>query len=134
MRFLQALLLAATFFTPAKAEQYLGLGVDVVHEQYRPALSYRYDSLIVMGWEGNLAVGASYDLKGTHWQAGLGLIGLVNTERRAGTHENFLVVIRYCDDWCVSLNHVSHASGSWIGYKKDKPNGGLNWLSLEFPL
>lgn len=126
-------LLALLWFAPAHADTFIGAGVDVVHEQGRAAFSFRPDPVTVLAWPGNVAIGAAYTW-GTTFQFALGGIYVKDHERRVGTHENFLVVLRYCPSFCLSLNHISHASGRLIHYKPDRPNGGLNMLQFEFPL
>lgn len=133
LKSLQVVTLAAlaAFFTPAKADIYAGVGADVLHEKGRPAGVLRADPYSFFVWGGNYAVAASY-IVGERFQAGLGIAYVADHERRIGTHENALIILRYCDGVCVSLYHFSH--GAWAGYKDDRANGGLNMLVWEIGL
>lgn len=102
-----------------------------MHEGGRPALSLRIEPFQIFAWLGNYALGAAYTV-GDNWQVSLGAVYVKEHERTIGTHENFLIVVRYCETWCISFAHLSH--GSHLGYKEDRPNGGLNILSIEVPV
>lgn len=125
-------LVPPAFFMPVRADTWVGVGVDVIHEQYRPSVIVHHAPIVFMAWERNASIGATKEW-GDTWRFGLGGTWLVHTEPKAGTHENFLVTLRYCGrHYCGGLYHVSHGSGRLIGYKPDKPNAGLNWLAWQF--
>lgn len=126
--------LAAFLFLAAKkanAETWFGGGVDVVHEPDTTALVLRHDWLHVIYADGiDGAVGAAWTLRDRGLEAALGVVVVQNTTERVGTHVNFMLVLGYTwKDWAVRITHISH--GRSLGIAEDKPNGGLNLLTIE---
>lgn len=115
------------------AEIRAGAGVDVVHKQGMPMVSFEMRPASFLAWRnGNYGIGLTYAF-GTRvgWNAGIGGLLVRRTDDDIGTRLNLLARGSYCgESLCLSYAHISHGSG--LGIRRHHANSGLNFLFLEY--
>lgn len=126
--FLGMLLLLVSF--NSVAESRIAVGKDIVHRKdINSFVAVDYGYLNVFMWENNYAIGMSKEW-GNTFKFGVGGIQVHETEKSLGTNLNFLLTLGWCGEtMCVLIRHISHGS-SYLGIADDKPNAGLNFLTL----
>jgi hypothetical protein len=111
----------------------IGAGADVIHDKGNPMAIVTLAPASVLVWSHNAGFALAYPFgkrNGLNGSAGGVLVSNLNQE--VGTHLNFYGTLSLCGQKvCLSFAHISHGKGI-LKIREDAPNGGMNFLFLEY--
>ena len=112
----------------------IGIGADVLHDKGKPMAVVSYSVVSALVWSHNAGIALAYPIgRRTGLSASFGAILVKNLDDElVGTHLNFHDRVSYCGERvCLSFSHTSHGARVF-GIRSEAPNGGLNFLFLEY--